>query len=338
MTDQEKADRLAAALRENLKRRKAQARTMEEAEGSQGDDLTEAKAILGGPRLAGEWQKALEIIETSARAGNAEALERRALLQCVGLAAEPDWSAAVASLAEAAERGSQSAQGQLTVLSDGQTEGGWAAVRSRVDIVRRLQPPPPSAGRPLSMSPLVLAIQGFASARECEWLIQKAAPHLERAKVYNNPTGIDPGRTNQFALFDFAHSDVVVQMIRTRIANEIRAPLPCLEVPQVLRYGVGEEFTLHCDFLDPRQLAGEIARLGQRPATFLIYLNDDFEGGQTSFPALGIEHRGKAGDALIFGNLDARGNPDERSRHAGCPPTRGEKWVFSQWVRSKAPD
>ena len=25
------------------------------------------------------------------------------------------------------------------------------------------------------------------------------------------------------------------------------------------------------------------------------------------------------------------------TRHAGLPPTRGEKWVLSQWVRSKAP-
>jgi prolyl 4-hydroxylase len=94
---------------------------------------------------------------------------------------------------------------------------------------------------------------------------------------------------------------------------------------------------LHCDFLDPQAMRQEIERNGQRVATVLIYLNEDFEGGETSFPRLGINHRGKAGDALIFGNVDGSGAPDERAQHAGCPPTRGEKWVFSQWVRNQAP-
>ena len=105
----------------------------------------------------------------------------------------------------------------------------------------------------------------------------------------------------------------------------------------MLHYGVGEEFVLHCDFLDPQAFAEEIARHGQRAATVLIYLNDSFEGGETSFPRLGLNHRGKTGDALVFSNVDGAGMPDDRAQHAGCPPTAGEKWVFSQWVRDRAP-
>ena len=71
--------------------------------------------------------------------------------------------------------------------------------------------------------------------------------------------------------------------------------------------------------------------------TALIYLNDEFEGGETSFPQLGIEHRAKAGDALVFSNVDPRGRPEPRTEHAGRPPTKGTKWVFSQWVRDRIP-
>ena len=44
-------------------------------------------------------------------------------------------------------------------------------------------------------------------------------------------------------------------------------------------------------------------------------------------------HRGGRGDALVFFNLDEAGQPDPRTLHAGLAPTRGEKWLLSQWIR-----
>jgi hypothetical protein len=69
--------------------------------------------------------------------------------------------------------------------------------------------------------------------------------------------------------------------------------------------------------------------------TFLIYLNSEFEGGETDFPVLALAYKGATGDALYFGNVDSAGVPDPRTLHAGLPPTRGEKWLFSQWVRDR---
>jgi hypothetical protein len=256
-----------------------------------------------------------------------------------------NWHKALDSLAIAAAPGSPSAARQLILLADDRYEpaasiepppGDWTEMRSRISIAQRVRAAT-HPGHIHSASPIVHAVPAFASADECQWLIAAAAPRLNRAGVYNNPEGVDPGRTNQAALFNFANADLIVEVIRQRIANQIRAPLACLEMSQVLHYGVGQEFVLHCDFLDPEALREEIARNGQRAATILVYLNDNFEGGQTSFPRLGLNHRGGTGDALVFGNVDAAGRPDPRSQHAGCPPTQGEKWVFSQWVRNQAP-
>jgi prolyl 4-hydroxylase len=299
-------------------------------------------AMLADPTLAGEWRAAVEAIDDAADAGHAEALERRALFECMGVNRQVDWARALDSLAAAAESGSRTAGRQMALLAEDRFEAklgrrDWKALRSQIRIDERLRPP---AAYTVSSNPLIRSIEQMASAAECRWLIAAAEPRLERAIVYSNETGehrLDPGRTNQFALFNFLDLDLVSEMIRERISATLGAPVPCLEVSQVLRYGVGEEFVPHCDFLDPDVYGAELGLRGQRAATVLIYLNEDFEGGETSFEELKIEHRGRTGDALVFSNVDPRGNPDARTKHAGRPPTRGEKWVFSQWVRDRIP-
>ena len=286
--------------------------------------------------------EAVTLIDDAAAAGDPEATERRSLLECKGVGRPADWNKALDTLAAAAQLGSKAAARQLILLAEDRIEPApqsaapsatWVDMRSRVRIAERLRPPV-SDSRPLSLDPFVRPIPRFATAAECKWLVETGEPSLQRATVYN-VEGAHRGRTNQHAIMDLGHTDLVVEMIRARIANELNAPLGCLEISQVLRYRVGEEFVLHCDFLDPRSLQDEIDRNGQRSATFLIYLNEDFEGGETSFPAIGIEHRGKTGDALVWGNVRSDRMPDPRTQHAGCPPTSGEKWVFSQWIRDR---
>jgi prolyl 4-hydroxylase len=298
-------------------------------------------SMLAAPDAAERLQEAVALIEAAAAAGDAEAVERRALFECAGVGKPADWEEALDSLAEAAELGSQVAARQLILLADDRFEeaaladspkAAWQEIRSRISIAGRLRAPA-AAGQTLSANPFIRAIPGFCTPSECQWLIAAAGPRLERATLHNE--GVGEGRTNQFAVLNLVHTDLVAEMIRTRIADEIGAPLPCLEISQVLRYGVGEEFLLHCDGLDPQRNRDEIERFGQRAATFLIYLNEDFAGGQTSFPHLGINYRGKTGEALVFANLGPNRMPDPRTQHAGCPPTRGVKWLFSQWIRDR---
>jgi hypothetical protein len=48
--------------------------------------------------------------------------------------------------------------------------------------------------------------------------------------------------------------------------------------------------------------------------------------------------RSKAIEATpwLFSNIDAAGAPDYDTVHAGLPPVCGEKWLFSQWIRTRA--
>ena len=49
-----------------------------------------------------------------------------------------------------------------------------------------------------------------------------------------------------------------------------------------------------------------------------------------------LRWKGRAGNALFFWNVEPDGRPDRRTAHAGLPPTRGEKWLLSQWIRGPA--
>jgi hypothetical protein len=185
-------------------------------------------------------------------------------------------------------------------------------------------------------------LEGFATAAECEWVVRSARHKLQPALVWDPVTGegrSDPDRTNRALELGVSDMDVVLQMLRARIAAASNLPLPVFEPAQVMQYRPGEEFRPHYDFLDPLEpgYSAELARRGQRIATFILYLNDDFEGGETDFPDAGLSHRGRSGDALLFANVDSAGAPDRLTRHSGRPPSRGEKWILSQWIRDRSP-
>jgi prolyl 4-hydroxylase len=70
-------------------------------------------------------------------------------------------------------------------------------------------------------------------------------------------------------------------------------------------------------------------------ATCILYLNQDYAGGETYFEAGATRFRGRIGDALFFLNVDAAGRPDAQSRHAGLPVVKGTKWIATRWLRAE---
>ena len=192
----------------------------------------------------------------------------------------------------------------------------------------------------ISDKPRIESIPAFAPPAACDWLIAQARDRLSRATIYDRVTGgstEDERRTNSQCDLDVGQLGVLTFVLRARIAAITGRPERAMEIPKVLHYSPGETFAAHFDYLDPQEpaYAAELAARGQRILTFLIYLNDGFGGGETAFPLIDVAHKGAKGDALLFANVDAAGNPDEDTMHAGMPPTSGEKWIFSQWIRER---
>ncbi len=286
------------------------------------------------------------LIAEAAEADVVQAAETASVLAGAGIGRAQDWTAALSYLVRAAELGSAHAQSQLKVLAAGPqpdasppTGDDWAAMQAGVDLNAWLTPPPKRA---LREGPLLRAVDGFASRLACDWLIERNAKRLARAQIYSADSGagaVDEGRTNTECDLEIEHSDLIVLLFRERIAALTKFPTAAMELAKILHYSPGETFGEHFDFLEPANasFAEELNTRGQRIATFLVYLNDDYEGGETDFPTIGFAHRGRKGDAFYFANLHRSGAPDRDTLHAGRPPTSGEKWLFSQWIRDRAP-
>jgi len=263
---------------------------------------------------------AVNFVRAAADKGDAEAAHLCAMLAAGDAALPIRWDMAKQCLEIAAER-------------------GWPLAREELDFLansRMTFDAPVLPQRVVSTAPRISIIEGFASEEECEWLKLRSQPRLHRAQVYDPAAGggkLVQSRTNSSVAFGIVQTDIVLMGLRARI--EAITGIPRLEGSSVLHYAPGEEFKPHFDFLNPLTPGhtADLAKNGQRIATFLIYLNEEFDGGETAFPKLDWRFRGKKGDALLFWNLTKEGEPDSLTYHAGLAPTSGEKWLFSQWLR-----
>lgn len=269
------------------------------------------------------------MIRIAAERGDGDAAHICAVIAGQDTGLDNNWGIAFDYLGLAASCGSQQAQQQQRLLLDG---------ASRIDSARWLTPAP---ARPYFDGPRIAVAEGFATAAECDWLIARARPLLKAAEVYDPQGGggfrAEDIRSNSAASFTLVQSDVVMMLLRARIARWAGLSTDEMEPPSVLHYKVGQSFAPHYDFIDPEnpQLTPNIALHGQRWATCLVYLNDDFAGGETEFCDLGLRYRGAKGDAVLFWNVTPDGRPDRKTLHAGLAPSSGEKWLFSQWMRRR---
>ncbi len=294
------------------------------------------RRLLVGEGMAPSPEKAIATLRDASAQGSAEAAALLSICAAWGVAQARNVDAALDHLARAAALGWDPALRELQLLAR-DSGSDSAALRRKVDVTSLRSAP---AVRVVFEKPRIVVIERFATADECQWLIGRGeGGKLQRAKVYRSSSTaqVAETRTNREMSFTIFNADVAVSLIRDRIAAACGAPVTHFEIAKLLHYSPGEQFALHADFIEPNtpELARDVAARGQRAATFLIYLNDGYEGGATQFPRLDWQYRGGRGDALMFGNLDAGGAPDYDTVHAGMPPTSGEKWVLSQWVRTR---
>jgi len=100
------------------------------------------------------------------------------------------------------------------------------------------------------------------------------------------------------------------------------------ETPQLLRYGIGGMYEPHVDgeSLWMKEDGTKVWRKSvERDLSAVIYLNDDFEGGEFIFPDLNIRVSPKPGLLLCFPS-------SHLYRHGVLPVTRGERLAIVTWM------
>lgn len=270
------------------------------------------------------------LIEEAARQGDGAAWRHISVLAASGVGRTQSWADALDALARARALGDPLAHAQTDLVR-------CIGVRDAGSVQVWLAAP---RARALVESPRMAACREFLTPVICAHLVQRAASRLVPAQVNDAHGGglkLDPMRTNTGAVFSLLDSDLVIELVRARIACTAQVAAAALEPAEVLHYCAGERYKLHVDFFHPAlpTFKEEMRLKGQRVKTCLVYLNDDFDAGETEFPKLGIKFRGETGEALFFDNVGPSGTGEMKTLHQGLPPTSGEKWLFSQWIRSK---
>jgi len=331
-----------------------------------------ALAKFGLRRLVGHGAPAspaegAAAIVAAAEAGDPFGLAMAAVIAAGGIGVPLDIHAALTWLARAAERGDPRAVCQLGLMARASggdpveanralglaADAGFAPARRAVippftpgvaDFQRLAAEVNPFLFGPIAPpetvceAPCVRIVPDLLPAWACDYVMTLAEPGLGRAKVVDERGGesVRDIRTNRVVNFGLVDSDALLELINTRLGAAAGLPAENAEGLGVLNYQAGEEYAAHVDYIpDTPANAAHLAARGQRVRTLLVYLNDDFEGGDTEFVRLKRGFRPPRGSALIFDNVTADGQVDPLTLHRGAPPTRGQKWVISKWFRSK---
>lgn len=290
------------------------------AQDGDGDALTLLATwrLIGQP-LPRDLAAAHDLLARADAAGNEWAALTRIALTANGSGTPADWAEALALLRQAATRFPVAAEHLALIAAMDLDEAGYPRHVPR--------------GETLTAAPEVRLHRALLTPAECAQIALAAQDLLEPSQVADPVTGrmiAHPIRTSDAAVIGPTRESLPIQALQRRIAAFAGHPVHHGESLTVLRYIPGQQYRSHLDTLPHTT--------NQRVATVVVYLNEGYAGGETRFDVSGLSVAGRGGDALFFTSVDAAGQPDPRSAHAGLPVRSGAKWVATRWIRAAAHD
>ena len=173
---------------------------------------------------------------------------------------------------------------------------------------------------PTYLKPVV--IENFLSENKRIHIKQEAKSKLQASTVDKDRRVDEQIRKSETAWL--STEDPIIRSVVERCISRTDRPIENCEQLQVLRYKEGGHYNPHQDVFYQDK--------NKRLYTFIIALNDEYEGGETAFPVINEKYKLKAGDALFFHTLDNYGLDTSDALHGGQPVKSGEKWICNLWV------
>lgn len=304
---------------------------------------------------SGRSSDGVNVIAAASRAGHPGALFQQATWRLIGAPISRDLPEAMRLLRRAAEAGScEAARMEVCLLANG--AGGRPNWQSAIEFLKRYRDQLGIGKQDLAiLSEMVIDDSGlpaniyepthlvpdgsirlfphFATAQECRYLTDAATNILTPALVRDPRSGRNvphPVRTAHSALFGPTREHLPIYAVNQRIASVSGTHITQGEALTILRYEKDQQFRLHSDALGSTR--------NERSATFLLYLNEGYEGGETVFPFHELTIKPQAGFGVLFTNTLGNGLMDPSKRHAGQPVAFGTKWLATRWIRSRSFD
>lgn len=176
----------------------------------------------------------------------------------------------------------------------------------------------------------VIIIDNFLTSQECDNLIDYSRSQQfiisETLSEYGNVTN-DYRNSKQFWIAD--KDNKIAKKISDFCEYILDLPKKNMEYLQFVKYDVSGYFKEHYDAEADKTKNNNIK---DRAHTFIVYLNNVEEGGETRFPLLDKNIKPKKGMAIYFKTLLSNGELLKKSLHQGMPIIKGEKYIINKWI------
>lgn len=137
-------------------------------------------------------------------------------------------------------------------------------------------------------------------------------------RVWRETEIVDPG----------ANKETVLQLVRVLFRDQAEPfygrKLRSLESPHILRYSVGSYYRPHADSDELNVETSRWEKKMDRDVSLLFYLDDDYTGGEITFPNFNFTFRPRSGTLLMFPS-------DCRYLHGVLPVTKGIRHTIVSW-------
>ena len=276
--------------------------------------FTLAETIWVGGPVQQDHARGRALFRRASDAGHQLAAKVTTNLLASGIAGPRDWPGALARLA--GEAGIDPQRGRILSLVE----------RMHIDDVGDPAHGPP--GDRLSDAPLATLFRGALTEEECDFLLEIAEPAYRPSLVGDGSGGEirKQVRTSDGSTIHWLIEDPATHALNRRLALLSGTDADQGEALQMLRYRPGQQYHPHVDWD-----GGDNGRI----MTALVYLNEDYDGGETLFVKTGLKVKGGKGDVLVFRSETEDGRCDLLSEHAGLPVTSGVKYLGSRWIRQR---
>ena len=183
----------------------------------------------------------------------------------------------------------------------------------------------------------IYTFNNFLIKEECEELIAISEESLRPSTVSDpkDSSVVSDYRTSKTADLHYFNTPYL-NYIDNKIATFMDLYHFSGETLQAQKYNPGQYYKEHCDYFFPltKEYKTYTEWMGQRTWTFMVYLNDVEEGGETYFKHLKLKVKPEQGKAVFWNNLYKNGIPNIKTMHEALPPVSGDKYVITKWFRS----
>jgi prolyl 4-hydroxylase len=168
-------------------------------------------------------------------------------------------------------------------------------------------------------------IKNFITDEMCDFLINTDVSPFKKSRIGYGKIFSKDRRVSKTKWIPRTYYKV--KEIYEKCSQLTNIPITNIENVSVIKYEEGGYYKEHIDvdvgFNEPRLY------------TIILYLNDNYEGGETEFTLLNKKYKLKKGDALFFNNYDSLGNVSRLALHRGNEVISGVKYIANVWIQNK---